>query len=90
MNIWLYIIDAIFNILNIIINFLPDVDTNIVSFINGSIDTLKGYLIPLSYIIPVYTLFTLLGFILLIESGIFLFKISLWVGSNITAGFIKK
>jgi hypothetical protein len=87
---WQGIFGVIMEMLFGIVNLLPTANATITASVTSFLTDFKTYVAPLNYIFPVGAFFVMLGSILVIEGGIFLYKSMLWVASHVSLGFIKK
>lgn len=89
-NVWSIIVNAVFSMLEFLLGLLPAVNTTVTTNIATTVGDLKTKLAVVDSIFPISTFFSVLGFIVIIESALWLYKFILWIGSNLSAGFIKK
>jgi len=84
-----YIIHGVKTIIIKILELLPNADINIINYISSNLTVFKGYLAQVDFVLPIGSLFTVLGFMITIETIIFGYKVVTWVATHLTGGFIK-
>lgn len=73
-----FLINIVFDIINAVISVLPDPD-ELPGGISSAFNTIATYFHKANAILPVDTMFTIIGLILSVEAGVLLFKLSNWV-----------
>lgn len=84
-----YIITFITNIVLWLLQLLPLADTSITSSITTQFAAFKSWIQSANNVFPVDTLFQILGIMLILESGLYLWKAFKWIGGIISGGIIK-
>jgi len=72
-----------------LLNLLPNADPTILSNVTTQFAAFKTWIGTANNVFPVDTLFTVLGLILVLESGLYLWKAFKWIGGIISGGIIK-
>lgn len=84
-----YIITFITGIVLWLLNLLPNADSSITNSITTQFTAFKTWIATANNVFPVDTLFQILGIMILLESGLYLWKLFKWIGGIISGGIIK-
>jgi hypothetical protein len=76
-------------LLNTLLYYLPTIDQEILDRINTFVVDFRQMLVDGSYFFPVNDLLYILGMVIAVEIAILGFKITRWIASNVSAGFLK-
>ena len=83
------IITFIANMVLWFLNLLPNANSTYITGINNAVSTLTGWLTQWNNVFPVDTLFQVLGIMLIVELGLFIWKLYRWIAGIISGGIIK-
>lgn len=84
------IITVIVSILAIFISIFPNANQTIITNITYYSTSFRLLMSAVDWIIPVSTLFTLFGYIFIIEFSLLTFKTIKYLASTVSGGLIKK
>jgi len=83
------LINFFVTMVSFILDFLPDVDTNVSDTITSSVTGFRDALTNINWFFPVDTTLQFLSTIFVIESLIFLWKLIRYIGGIFTLGALK-
>ena len=83
------LIYALAVLFNQFLSVFPLADVGVISAINSYLEDFRYYASQANFMIPVNTLFLLIGIVLSIEAVLLGKKLVRWIVSNVSLGFIK-
>lgn len=81
--------DYSYSLLSALIGIFPSADSGMISNIHNNTVIFRDMFQSFEYIFPATLFFTVLAFVITVESLMFLFKASRWILSIISVGVVK-